>query len=179
MWSSVRLRGSPERARQDEWEAKTEPARSRGRRRSFVGDVGDVHHHADAVHLPHHHPAEVVQAVVHAVRLRVEAGSEEVARGVGPVVGVGVGERHVADAETVEVPQRSQRVLDGVPALDAHEDRDLTVALGAADVGHGGGGDEIGGMGGHHALDEVDAIQGYPPPRAGVGGGETSAKKGR
>ena len=52
----------------------------------FVGDVGDVDHHAQAVHLVHDLFAERGEAVV-----VMDSCVVEVARGVGPVVGVGPG----------------------------------------------------------------------------------------
>ena len=83
----------------------------------FVGGVGDVDHHAEAVHLFNDLFAEGGEAVV------AENGwVVDVAGGVGPVVGVGPGEGHVACAEAVIVPEASERVLDGVAAFDADED---------------------------------------------------------
>ena len=134
----------------------------------LVGDVRDVHHHPDAVHLPDDGAAEIAEPVVETIGLGVEAGREEVARGVGPAVGVRVGEGHVAHAQAVEAAEGAQRVLDRVAPLDAHEDRDLALPLRATDLGHRRRGHEVGGVGGHDVLDHVDAVEG-DPRRAAVG----------
>ena len=47
----------------------------------------------------------------------------KIAGGFGPVVGVGPGERHIADAQRVVATQEVERVLDGVAAFDAHAGR--------------------------------------------------------
>ena len=83
----------------------------------FVGDVGDVDHHAEAIHLLHDLFAEGRESVV-----VVDSFVFEVAGGVGPVVGVGPGEGHVTDAEAVVVAEEAEGVFDGVAAFDAHED---------------------------------------------------------
>src|SRR3989442_12987380 len=62
----------------------------------------------------HHVPAE-----------RREPASRGVGGGRGPRETAPVGERDVADAERREHPQRAERVLDGVPTLDADQTRDL------------------------------------------------------
>ena len=108
----------------------------------LVGGVGDVDHHAEAVHLADDILAEGGEAVVVGT-----LGSVDVALGVGPAVGVEVGEGHVADAEGVVVAQEAKGVLDGVAAFDAHEGGDLVFAVGAHDVGGGGGEDEVVGVG--------------------------------
>ena len=64
----------------------------------------------------------------------VDPGVVLVAGGVGPVVGVGPGEGHVADAEAVVVAEECEGVLDGVAAFDAHEDGELALAVGGKDV---------------------------------------------
>ena len=53
---------------------------------------------------------------------------EEDAGGVRPVVRVRVRQRHVADAQPIERGERSERVLDRVPALDPDQDGDLSVS---------------------------------------------------
>ena len=89
----------------------------------FVGDVGDVDHHAKSVHLLHDLFAEGGEAVV-----VVDFFVFDVAGGVGPVVGVGPGEGHVTDAEAVVVAEKTERVFDGVAAFDAHEDAEFSGA---------------------------------------------------
>ena len=89
-------------------------------------------------------------------RRSVEAGR------VRPLVGVRVRERHVAAAEAVERAQRVERVLDGVTALDAHEDRDLALALGAADVGGRRGEQQVAGVTLDLPVRDVDEIHGAP-----------------
>jgi len=51
-----------------------------------------------------------------------------IAGGVGPVVGVGVSESHVARAEAVEGAEDLDGVLDGVAPLDADEDGAMAAA---------------------------------------------------
>src|SRR5438046_905105 len=89
------------------------------------------------------------------------AGGLEVGGGgVGPVVGVGPGERHVANAETVVVPEEGDRVFNGVAAFDAHEDGEFSSAVGFDDLV--GGGAELELVGGFTDLLEraVDEFQG-------------------
>ncbi len=122
----------------------------------LVGGVGDIDHHAEAVHLADDIFAEGSEAVV-----VCDLGIVEVALGVGPVVGVEVGEGHVADAEGVVVAEEAEGVLDGVAAFDAHEGGDLVLVVGADDVVGGGGEDEVVGVGGDDVgADGVDHLQG-------------------
>ena len=86
----------------------------------LVGHMRDVDQHANALHLVHHLLAEWREPVMSDDRRPVEACR------VGPLVRVRVGERHVAKTQPVERSQRVERVLDGVPALDAHERGDLS-----------------------------------------------------
>ena len=122
------LRGCSVSARAEEWEKMTgacghveRVAHGRGRH------VGEVHQHAEAVHLAHHLAAEVGEAVV--------PGAVE--RGIGPVEGHVVGEGHVARAEIVVGAQRAERVLDGVAALHAEQRGDPAALELALDVGCG------------------------------------------
>ncbi len=76
-----------------------------------------------------------------------------------------VRERHVADAERVVVAQQAQAVLDGVPALDAHQRGDLALLVNALDVVGRGGEHEIVGVARDdvvpHGVDHVErAIRG-------------------
>jgi hypothetical protein len=98
-------------------------------------------------------------------------GVVDVAGAVGPVVGVGPGEGHVADAERVVLAQQGERVLDGVAALDAHERGELVLAMGLLDAF--GRGDELDlvGMFGDLLLDGVDQLQGAAGVLALVEGG--------
>ncbi len=57
-----------------------------------------------------------------------------VGRGVRPVDGVVVGERHVAHAQPVQRAQGGQRVVDGVAALGAHQRRDPALGAGRLHV---------------------------------------------
>ncbi len=121
-----------------------------------VGGVGDVDHHAEAVHLADDVFAEGSEAVV-----MLDLGVVDVALRVGPVVGVEVGEGHVADAEGVVVAEEAEGVFDGVAAFDAHEGGDLVFVVGADDVVGGGGEDEVVGVRGDDVgADGVDHLQG-------------------
>ena len=64
----------------------------------FIGDVGDVHHHAQAVHFQDHLLAEIGQAIV-----MFDFGVGDIAGGIRPFVSVGPSECHVAHTETVEI----------------------------------------------------------------------------
>src|SRR5208282_534932 len=102
-------------------------------------DVRDIHQHAQAVHLPHHLHAEIGEAIV-----VLDVGIVDVAGGIGPVGGLVVGQRHVADTQAVVIAQQAEAVVDGVSALDAHQHRQLVLLVGAHDV--------VGGEGHHHAI---------------------------
>ena len=122
----------------------------------LVGGVGDVDHHAEAVHFADDVFAEGGEAVVVG-----DFGVVDVALGVGPVVGVEVGEGHVADAEGVILAEEAEGVFDGVAALDAHEGGDLALGAGAEDVVGGGSEDEVAGVGGEDVgADGVDHLEG-------------------
>jgi hypothetical protein len=69
------------------------------------GHVGEIHQHSQAIHLPHHLPAEGREAAVP----RLVGG------GVGPVDGGPVGEGQVPGPQVVEGPERPKGVLHGVP----------------------------------------------------------------
>ena len=94
--------------------------------------VRDVDHHAQPVHLAHHVLAERRQAIV-----MHHLGVVEVALRVGPVVGIEVGERHIADAERIVVAQQAQRVFNRVAAFDPHQRRDLVLLVRALDLVRG------------------------------------------
>ena len=91
-----------------------------------IGDVGDVDHHAEAVHLVDNVFSEFGEAFLGVGN----GGVFYVAGAVGPVVGVGPGEGHVANAECIVLAQEANRVLDGVATFDSHEGGELMVAVG-------------------------------------------------
>ena len=139
------MRGEDRRARGDD-----------GAVEGFVGDVRDVDHHAEAIHLVDDVFAEVGEAILGVL----DVGIVDVAGGVGPVVGVGPGEGHVADAEAVVVAQEAERIFDGVAAFDAHERGELVFAMGALDVFGGIRHHHLVGMFGGLLQDGVDEVEG-------------------
>ena len=110
------LRGTLLMARQEECDAIT-GADEVGQHveESLVGDVRDVHHHAQPVHLADHLLPEVGEPVV----LR------RLARAVGPRRVVGVGQGEIPRSHLEERPQDREIGIDGIAALDAHQDRDV------------------------------------------------------
>ena len=56
-------------------------------------------------------------------------GVVDVARTVGPARRIRPGQRHVAHAQRIVLPQQGQRVLDRVPALDAHQRGQLVLPV--------------------------------------------------
>ena len=108
----------------------------RGWRRRAGGRVGEDHRR-----LRHASASSIVVGETWRGRRACRAGSSRarparrtgvrppclrlVGRRVGPVDGCVVRQRHVARAEAVELPQRAERVLDRVPALDADQRGDL------------------------------------------------------
>ena len=86
----------------------------------------DIDHHAEAVHLVDHVFAELGQPLLGVGDGRVV----DVSGAVGPAIGIGPGERHVTHAERIVLPQQCERVLNGVPALNAHERGKLVLAVG-------------------------------------------------
>jgi len=95
----------------------------------FIGDVRDVDHHAETVHLADDGTAEECEAVV-----VLDGGIAEVAGAVGPLVGVGPGERHVTDAEAVVEAEEAEVGFDGMAAFDADEGGEDVVGVGLDDV---------------------------------------------
>ena len=115
----------------------------------------DVDHHAEAIHLADNVFAEGSKAVV-----VFDLGVIDVALRIGPVVGIEVGEGHVADAEGVVVAEKAEGVFDGVTAFDAHEGGDLVLVVGADDIVCCGGEDEVVRMSGDDVgADGVDHLQ--------------------
>ena len=129
----------------------------------FVGDVGDVDDHAEAVHLGDDLFAEGGEAVVVG-----DGGVVDVAGGVGPVVGVGPGEGHVTDAEAVVVAEEAEGVLDGVAAFDAHEDGEFSLLVRCDDLIGGGAELEFVGCAADLLEGGVDEFEGAAG--GGVGG---------
>jgi len=122
----------------------------------LIGGVGDVDHHAEAVHLADDIFAEGGETVVVG-----DFVFGDVALGVGPVVGVEVGDGHVADAEGLVFAEEAEGVFDGVATLYAHEGGDLLVFVGFDDVMGGGGEDEFGRVFGDDVgADGVDRLEG-------------------
>ncbi len=95
-----------------------------------VGDVGDIDHHAQAVHFINYVFAELGQAFLGVG----DGGVSDVAGAVGPVVGVGPGEGHVADAERVILAQEGERIFDGVATFDPHECCKFVISMGLLDA---------------------------------------------
>ena len=83
--------------------------------------MGDVDHHAQAVHLKNNLLAEIGESVV-----VLNLGIVEIAGGIGPFVGIRPGEGHVAHTKAVEIAQEMNIVLDGMSALDAQQGRKLS-----------------------------------------------------
>ena len=115
-------------------------------------DVGEVHQHAEPVHLPHHFAAELGEAAV--------PGAVE--RGVGPVEGDVVGQGHVPGAELVVGPERAERVLDGVAALHAEQRRDPAALEAALDVVGGERQRQPVGIARDHPPGDVELLQLHP-----------------
>ncbi len=95
-----------------------------GRPHRFIGDVRQVHQHAQAVHLAHNLLAEGRQAVMH----RLVRG------GIGPVVVLHVGQRHVARAQGVSAAQNGQRISNGMAAFHADKRGNFPLTMNADDV---------------------------------------------
>src|SRR6267142_2791868 len=95
----------------------------------LVRNVRNVHEHSLPVHFADHFLAEIRQAVMR----RLVGG------GVRPLIIVEVGERHVAYAQACVVADHVNVVADHVAAFHAHEDGDLALRVGAADLLRGGG----------------------------------------
>ena len=95
----------------------------------------------------------------------------EIARTVGPFVGVGPGEGHVADAEAVVEAQEAEVGFYGVAAFDADERGEDAVNVGLDDVF--GGKAEAHGVGVFADLlvDAVDELQGAEGEAAAPCGG--------
>ena len=112
-------------------------------------DMGEIHQHAQAIHLPNHLAPEFGETVV--------AGG--VQRRVGPVEGHVVGQRHVAGAQIVVGAQRAKGVLDGVAALHAEQGGDAAPFEAALDVFGGQRQRQAVGVTRHDAPGDVELLQ--------------------
>ena len=113
--------------------------------------MGDVDHHAKAVHLSDHLSPEVGEAVVPSL----------VQYSVGPVVGVVPSQGHIADSQLVKLAQHSQVVFDGVAALDTQYGRALALRRQPPYVGGGAGQPYLQGILSAELLDRIGHVQ-YP-----------------
>src|SRR6266850_1504393 len=95
----------------------------------LVGNVRNVHEHSLAVHFADYFFAEIRQSVMR----RLVRG------GVRPLVIVEMRERHVAHAQARVIADHVNVVADHVAAFHAHEDGNLALRAGAADLLRGGG----------------------------------------
>jgi hypothetical protein len=102
----------------------------------FVADMGDVDHHAEAVHFGDDLLAERAEAVVEGF----------VGRGVGPLAIAAVRERHVADTLVRKSAEDGEVAVDHVAALDTEEDGDFVLSAGGSDLFRGGGEGELVGI---------------------------------
>ena len=106
--SSVILRGALHRARQEEWEAmQRRLAHGQGVVKSVVGNMRDIHHHAELVHARDGLAAQGRKPFP----LRLVAG------GIAQLVILGVGQRHVADAQAIEDVEHAQIAFNLVAPL--------------------------------------------------------------
>ena len=138
-----------------------------GAKEGAVGDVGDVDHHAETVHLVDHVFAELGEAF-----FRVGDGCVvDVAGAVGPAIGVGPGEGHVADAEGVVLAEEGERILNGMAAFNPHEGGEFVVAMGLLDAFGRGDKDDLVVMFGDLLLDSVNKVEGTAGEATLVGDG--------
>ena len=107
--------------------------------KSLVGNVGDVHQHAQAIHLEDDLLAAVCQAIV-----VLDLGIVDIARGVGPLVGIRPAQSHVTNAEAVEIAQQVDIVFDRVTAFDTHQRSQFLLFVGTLDI--------VGAERHHHAV---------------------------
>ena len=115
----------------------------------FIGDVRQVHQHAQPIHLAHHLLAKRRQAMMHG----------RVGGGIGPVVVLHVGQRHVARAQGVGPAQNPQRIPDGMTAFHADQRRDLPLAMNADNVVRRPRQFKVIGIARNHAMNQVDLFQ--------------------
>src|SRR5688500_13706659 len=93
----------------------------------FFGNMRNVDHHPQPVHLADNLFSKFRQAVI----------LDLAAVGVAPVVRNVMGQRHITDAQAIEVSQCIKRVLDRVAALYTHQEADLILLLRSPDLVRG------------------------------------------
>ena len=113
-----------------------------------VRNVRDVDDHTDAVHLSNDVFPERAEAVE----------ASDVRRGVRPVIGVEMGQSHVADTEAVEHSQNTEIVLDSMAALDAHEGGELALRHDATNIRGGRRELDAIGRGAEELIERVDLL---------------------
>ena len=101
-----------------------------GRRDGLVGSVGDVDHHAEAIHFANHLAAAIVQAVP------FRRGAAGVGIVAGPVVR---GKLDRAHAEAVHLADHGRVAIQIEAAFDIEHGGDLAAAVNALDVRRGAG----------------------------------------
>src|SRR6266446_9934817 len=79
----------------------------------------EVHEHPQTIHLQNYILSENSQAMV----FRLVTGS------ISPIRRFCMSQCHVADAELVHHPQYAERVVDGMPAFQANQRSDLSLAM--------------------------------------------------
>ena len=99
---------------------------------SLIGNVGYVDHHSQAVHFKDNLFAKISETV-----MVLDSWIGDVARGVGPFIGVGPTQSHVAHAQAVVVTQQVHVIFDGVSAFDSHERGQFFLLVRMFDVSHG------------------------------------------
>ena len=105
-------------------------------------------------------------------------GSEQSARGIGPVGVLGVGQGHVAHALSVEFAQQREAVLDRIATLDAHQHREAALLDRAAHVAGAGRQHRALRMRRDLRLDRRDHVEGAPRRPAALGRGLADVVRG-
>ena len=123
--------------------------------KGLIGHMRNIHHHAQAIHFEHYLLAEVGQPVV-----MLDFGIVDISGGVRPFIGIGPAQGHVADTEAIVVAEEVHVVLNGVPALNTHQGRQLVFFVSAFDVGNAEGHHHAIGMPGGFLVDGVDQVEG-------------------
>ena len=90
----------------------------------------DVDCHPQPIHLVHHILAEIAEAILRVLHLRVV----HVARRIRPAIRIRPRQRHIPHAQPVVVAQQPQRALDRVPALNPHQRRQLVFPMSPLDI---------------------------------------------
>ncbi len=116
---------------------------------SFVRDVRNIHHHAEAVEFAHDVLAEGGEAVV----LGLVGG------GIGPVGVQKMGQREVTHAQRSIGAEHGEVVINHVPAFHAHQDGDLAFAMRAVDIGGGGGHQQVFWIPLHDLMDGINQVE--------------------